>query len=962
MVCVAYTVVSAQSTSGRQDQPTQTRPSPTRTDGTPTSPTRPLPPGSTRPGGVTQDQADTEGEDIDEQLEEPVIEEEEPEVEEPEPPTAAERFALLERFGMRIFGYVPEEPAPEQPAPEQTSETRSERSDTPAEEAGAQATETERPQTPAQPERARPPRQVPTPTDPRLVTQPSAAGGLITSEPVPPTYVIGPGDELVLRVWTDAIEHVQANPVVDADGSIYLELLGEVTVAGERLSRVREMLAQRYQVFFDRAQVSVGLSRTRVIEVRVAGDVRQPGLYRLSGSATIFTALYAAGGPNEVGSFRAIKLARRGEEPVILDLYDFLLSGDTEVDVALEPNDTVFVPPLTAEFGVDGQVRRPARYELKGALTVADALQMAAGIAPTGYSQSIELWRAGGSGVRQLINVNLQDGLTHEIQGGDLLVVNPIIEEPDNVVQLEGATRRPGAFQIRDGMRVSDLMQSAQGPTEQAHMAEAAIWRLTDDFDYERITFNLSAALAGDPRHNLPLRPRDRVIIFTKEEAEAPREVVAEGAVRTPGTVEWAQGMRVSDLLKQVGGLAEGAFTPRANLLRLGEDQRREVIPIDLGEAIRGVETANCELQRGDKLLVFAREEVAPANEINVVGEVREPGWYVRPQGMRVSDAILAAGGVLATAGNQVQYTQGGVEGSVEPIYLAMRRTDDGVQVEPDPVVRDNDLVSVPGSGDFIASPPVVSIRGRVSRPGSYALQSTSTDPDTVYDLIARAGGLLTDGNPGGIVLYRLREEIIREEQQTDLTQVIAHLNREISAATVEGEEQRSGSTADAIAQGLQVALSEGSNRVIIAPRRLSETQWARAVPIDGEKLIATEGREGDMPLLAGDLVVVGSLPTTITVIGAVVRPGAVSYEEGLQMRDYLPMVGGYTEDAHESRTMIIRANGSVTPMKSDTQIRPGDIVLVPSDYVFRTIGSTSTWEKVVSTITAVLGGYLIFR
>ncbi len=878
---------------------------------------------------------------------EPVLPEEPEEPEEPAPLTAAERFQALQRFGMSVFGAPEPQPAAREEAPARTGDaTRP-----------AEATGTPRPAQPA----------TPTPQPPAPAPQPAPAPrqtqGVVASEAVPPTYVLGPGDQLVVRVWTDAIEHVSATPVIDADGQIYLELLGELTVAGERLSSARDLIARRYRTFFTRAEVSVGLAGTRVIEVRVTGDVRRPGTHVLSGAATLFSALNAAGGPNEVGSFRAVRLMRRGEEPQVVDLYGYLLRGEIEADVPLEPNDTIFVPPMLAEFGIDGEVRRPARYEMMEAVTIADALQTAAGIGGAGYAQGAELWRVGESGIRELMNVNLRgEDAQLTLQSGDLLVIPPVLEKPLNVVELTGAVRRPGTYQVSAGMTVRDLLRLAQGPIENAHVQEAVVERLGEDLHYDLLHFDLAAAMSGDPAQDLALMPGDRVTVYAGEEVEAPMEVAVEGAVRLPDSYPWVRGSRVSDLVKRAGGLLEGAYTPRANLLRLDANQRRELIPVNLGAALAGDTEANVALERGDTLVVLNQLQVSEASRVHVDGLVQFPEWYPRFEGMRVSDAIVSAGGLASTAGDQVEFTPGGVVGQVEPIYLSLRREGDSFDVEPDPIVSNNDLVSVLGTGNLIATPPMVTIRGRVATPGSYALLSTNDDPDSIYDLIERAGGLLPDANAKGIVLYRMREEIIGEEQEADLGQVIAHFNRELAAGTVEGERQRATGTAAQISAGLAAALSEGSATVVIPPRRLSSTQWVRAVPVDGEALIESGGRREDFPLLDGDVVVVPELPTTVTVMGAVVRAGAVPYEEGLTLRDYVAKAGQFTEDARKAQTIVIRANGAVVPKALNAQIHPGDIILVPSDYIFRNVNQPGTLERVLSTITSIVTGYLVFK
>lgn len=923
---------------------------PTTTPATPTSPV-------TTPGQTTVTTVTT----VTPPPEAPAVEAEEvappPPVEEepppPPPPTAAERFLALPRFGAALFGQQPPAPIQEPAAePEGTSAATS-----PAGTARPGPTDEQRTAAAETPSGA----QASTPTPARTATRPRVEP-VVAGEAVPPSYLVGPGDELAVRVWTDAIEHVNASPVVDADGRIYLDLLGEVTVAGESIGELRQEIARRYRVFFTRAEVSVGLARARVIEVRVTGEALYPGKYRLAGNATLFSALYAAGGPSEIGSLRAIKLVRRGEQPLVVDLYEYLLSGDVSGDVPLQTDDTVFIPAAGATIGVAGEVRRPARYELSGPTTLSEALQLAAGVAATGYAHNLELWRVGESGRRELINLDATADCDLPVRDGDLILLTPVLEEPTNVVELSGAVMRPGRYQVRPGMRVSHLLTLAQGLAQDAHTGEAALWRLGPDLHYDMTPVNLAAALSGDPAQDPELQARDRVIIYAQTDVESPKEVTVNGAVLRPGILPWVRGMRVSDLVAQAGGLVDGAYTPQANLMRLGPDQRRALIPVNLERALGGDPEADVAVARGDVLEVLLREMVSLPSQVRVYGMVNMPGTYPRPQAMRVSGAILAAGGLTRYAGNEVEYTAGGTVGSVQPIYLSLRRDGEHFVVEPDPIVGDGDLVSVLGMGDLIPEPGEVSIVGRVVRPASYALQETAEAPDTVYRLLERAGGLLPDANPRGIVLYRLRTEIIGDEQEEDLRQVIATFNREVASATVEGEAQRAAGTSAQLAASLQAALMEGENTVIIPPRRLSETAWARAVPIDGATLIASKGQTGDFPLLRGDVVVVPEQPTTVTVMGAVVRAGALSWREGQRAVDYIERAGNFTSDARQAQTVVIRANGEVVPRALRTEIYAGDIVLVPSDYIFRAVNRPGTFERILSAITGIVTGYLIFR
>lgn len=788
--------------------------------------------------------------------------------------------------------------------------------------------------------------------------------GAVAGQPVPPSYIIGPGDELAVRVWTKAVEHVAVRATVSTEGTVYLMLLGEVTVGGRSLADVREMLSEGYHQYFDEVQVSVALARTRVIEVRVTGDATRPGKYRLSGAATVFSALYAAHGPGEIGSLRDIRLVRRGEAPHQVDMYAYLLEGDASADVLLEPEDTIMIPPAGPMVGLTGKVQRPARYELSEENTIAEALEMAGGLTATGDPRRVEVWRIAEDGQRRLLNIDLTDASQRDlpVASGDLIVVEPVLEDPHNVVEVAGAVTRPGSYEFREGMTVGDLLARAQGIIPNAHVERAWIWRLNDQLKYEQMRLDLAGLLAGLPEADVGLHARDRVMILFDDEVEAPSEVEVSGAVRKPGVVTWRDGMRVSDLVKQGGGLLEGAFTTRANLLRLTADQQREIIPVKLGDALTGAEDADLLLARGDRLEVLKRSEVAVEGMVEVGGYVGDPGRYRRHEGMRISDAIIAAGGLAAGAGREIQYTSGGDRTQVEPIMLSLRRNGAEPVIEPDPIIEDNDLITVLGMGEMVGWPKSAAIQGRVVRPGKYALEDDEGSSDTVYDLLQRAGGLLPDANPNGIILYRLREEILAEELSADLRQVMNTFNRELTADTLEGEEQRRVGVAGQVAEGLQAAFAQHERAIIIPPRRLTQDAWARAVPIDGELMMTTEGEQGNFELVHGDVIIVPEMPTTVTLMGAVIRPGALRWEDTLCAQDYVDRAGGLAPDAQMRRTVVIRANGAVEADGLCTELRPGDIILVPSDYMIREIAKPSTWDRVLNAVTGILGAYLLFR
>ena len=234
----------------------------------------------------------------------------------------------------------------------------------------------------------------------------------------------------------------------------------------------------------------------------MTGDATVPGKYALSGTATIFTALYAAGGPSAIGSLRNIRLTRKGQAPRLIDLYSYLLTGDREADVPLNPGDTLFIGACTDTVGIAGLVRRPGLYEMSEKLNISEALKMAAGLDPRGYGPNVEVWRVDRNTAWNVINIDLngakgeQKGPEFALQSGDLVLVRPVLEKPANTVEVIGAVRRPGAYEVAGEMSIAAVLQRAQGPEDGAYMGQGAIWRLTPNHDYKMVRFNVRLALA----------------------------------------------------------------------------------------------------------------------------------------------------------------------------------------------------------------------------------------------------------------------------------------------------------------------------------------------------------------------------------------------------------------------------------------------------------------------------------
>lgn len=788
------------------------------------------------------------------------------------------------------------------------------------------------------------------------------------SPPVPASYVLGPGDALSLLVFARGFEQIAQEMTITHDGLIFPDQIGQLVAAGQTLEQLRSNLAQHYARIFAEPAVTLRISAQRTIEVYVTGDVDAPGRYLLTGMVTALDALYSAGGPSKIGSYRSIRLSRMATDPRTIDLYDYLLTGSRENDLLLDPGDTIFVPPMGADAGVSGEVRRPARYELDADTTVADLVEMAGGLTPQAH-RVLHLWRADEREQWRMIACDTTDlstdGMAMPVRDGDLLVARGIRDSVGNTVRILGAVQRPGYYPVERAATVSALIEAAEGLSLEAHVGRGVISRLDSQRHFEITSFDVAQALAGDPKHDLLLRAKDYVTIYHQDEVEPPFIVEVEGAVRRPGSYRWAANLRISQLVMRAGGLAPEAWTDRADLLRLTPEQTWEIIPVDLRAALQEDAEADRVLLRGDLLRVMTRAEVGMTPRVHIAGQIQSEGEYSRHAGMRVSDLIIAAGGLRPGAGPTVELTPGRFEGRPSPVQLVLTGEPGAFTVEPDMLLGDDDSVTVTGRGDFRRRADVVFLKGRVQRPGAFPITSGPGDAAfTVYDLLQEGGGLLDDANESGIVVYRRRAAAMAEAQEEDLSRVLQSVNREAhqQAAMQVPQEQQTQALAHAVTHQLQQVLTTPSSvSIVLPPHPVREEDWVSAIPVEGEALIASRGANRNLELEPGDTVVVPRRPTTVMLLGAVPRSGAVPFVEGQTAAYYINESGGFREDGARDRMIVIHANGSVAPINTETVLRPGDVVVVPTRHIVRTVRTESELQTWLRAIVPLATAALVF-
>ncbi|MBS1125493.1 MAG: polysaccharide export protein, partial [Nitrospirae bacterium] len=392
--------------------------------------------------------------------------------------------------------------------------------------------------------------------------------------PVGPDYLIGPGDQLTLTLWgtTEGLYTL----TVTREGNITLPKVGVVPVAGLRFGELEKTLKRHLSKYYSNFNLSVAMGNLKTISVYVVGEVANPGNYTLSSLTMVYGALFAAGGPTKKGTLRAVQVLRAGKVVRTIDLYDLLLRGDRSQDVRLQSEDTVFVPLIGPIAGVSGMVYRPAIYELKGAETIGDVLQLAGGAMPISFGNRVQLNRFTNNTKQVVLDIKLSSvdisavkqvpELREPIRNMDTITVFPIYDKVWESVTLTGEVDQPGPYQWTPGLRVRDIISLGRlRPT--ADLKRAEIVRLSEDFkDRKILAVNLQALDAGDQSQNILLQPQDYIHVYSAFRKS--EKVRIDGEVLSPGVYEITSGERLSDLIRRIGGFTAEAYPYGTNFKR----------------------------------------------------------------------------------------------------------------------------------------------------------------------------------------------------------------------------------------------------------------------------------------------------------------------------------------------------------------------------------------------------------
>jgi protein involved in polysaccharide export with SLBB domain len=480
------------------------------------------------------------------------------------------------------------------------------------------------------------------------------------SEPtsVPPDYTLGPGDNVIVNLWGKV--DLQLNLTVDREGKIFIPKAGDLTVVGLTLDQFEKKLKEKLSTIYSGFRMNVMMGKIRLIKVFVFGEVTNPGGYTISSLSTLFNALYEAGGPNQRGTLRNIKLIRNNQEIATIDIYDFLLKGYNKDDMKLASNDVIYVPVVGPSVKIRGEIKRPAIYELKGGERVLDLIELAGGTKPTSYLQRVMIDRIAGQDQRILLDVNLLDQPKFEennleLKDGDDISVFSIFDLIENFVWLDGKVKHSRAFQRNPGMRVWDLIGGGEQLQKDAYLLRADLIRTYPDERKEIIPVNLEKVLTGDSTENMVLRDKDRLVVYGYGDVNRKKFVNISGAVKKPDQYELYENMKLSDLIFLAGNPLKNAYLLRAEIAHLNPGKPADITYVNLQDLytdsenfiIKPDQKVDISLKEDDQVFIREIPEWSLQKIVSIEGKVMFPGKYALEQDKETLFHLLQRAGGL---------------------------------------------------------------------------------------------------------------------------------------------------------------------------------------------------------------------------------------------------------------------------------------------------------------------------
>lgn len=789
----------------------------------------------------------------------------------------------------------------------------------------------------------------------------------ISNAPVSRDYIVGPGDEIEALMWgrIDA----RYSLIVDREGKINFPQIGPIQVAGLTFEEMSAVLIGKAESITG-VNISISMGKLRTIQVFVLGEVKSPGIYSVSSIATVSNALLYSGGPTELGSLRGIQIKRGGKIIGTIDLYNFMLKGDTTQDVRLMPQDVIFVPQAKTMVTVSGDVKRPAIYEFLNKPTLLTAINLAGGLTPKALNQRVQIQRYQENSSKVILDIpyeKLNKNNDISLNDGDIVKVFSLFDESKNSVFLYGNVRYPGQYGHKPGMRILDLLADVEALDVDTYFDYALIKRYPlTTMKSELIPFDLGKLInQNDKSQNIILEPRDEIYIFNKGVFEERKSADIEGPVRKPGRYFIdSNGTRIKDLVLKAGNLTRDAHMGVIHLYRVNKNSSEiSLVALDLEKAIAGDLAHNLILEDQDRLIVHNKWDFKEKYTVSIKGMVNNPGEYPYAENMTVNDLICIAGNVKTAAymdeGELVrtEIINGRyVETSVEPfnLYLALKK--DSLHNKK---LKPMDVVIVKSIPDWWDKKNEVEITGEVYFPGRYNIRKG----EKLSELIERAGGFNEYAFLRGAVFTR---ESIKKLQQERIDEMLNRLEQDMARFT--SQEVQSSLSKDELSIQSQFFASQ---QALISKLRLAKASGRIVVQMTPVNFL--KNSPYDLTLEDGDTIYIPKETSTVTVLGSVYNQNAFAYDKNRkELKYYIAQTGGLTRNAEEESIYVIRADGVVLSKEQEysffgalwnsdkklwgfrgkfenLEIYPGDTIIVPEKVI------KPSYMRDIKDITAII-------
>ena len=712
---------------------------------------------------------------------------------------------------------------------------------------------------------------------------------------VPDNYRLGAGDRLVIYLF--GTENNQYDLQISRNGAIALPKLGPIRLAGLTFEDARHAIEERVSEQLLGAEVTVSMGRLRAINVFMAGEVAVPGAYSVSALTTVTQALFQAGGVSEIGSLRNIQVKRRGRVAATFDAYSLLMKGDASGDSRLQSGDVVFVPPYDGIVTVHGAVKRPMIYEFKVPETVMDSVKMAGGFHQDAYAAGVSVVsKAINRALPEVINIDLStsDNEPTMLKNGDLVSVPVSTTNLKNAVTIEGAVVRPGVYGWVEGQRISDLLRSVDGDLKNyADLGYCLVVRQKNQrLDIEVLQIDLASAIINKG---------------SDEDIETqPRDKIVVFGIANITDLSSLQSDDTEDLQLSPGELA-------SDLLKEVAAVQRDVL---LTPII-------------DKLQSQARAG-EPVQTASISGAVKSPGTFPVTNNFSAVKLIAAGGGLEDRVYLKAAELRSLYLGNDDVVFSRYVELDLEQQDNRSMRLTSRDHLHIRAIQRWNPNEQVV-VEGEVKFPGTYRIQKG----ESLSSVIQRAGGLNEDAFSSGTVFTRKSVAALETLRAKEFAQSIV---RDFAASQLTKEEK-------------QIDIQE----VTSVADKLDKFVGAGRLLVDVDAALAGD-RLANIPLEDGDKVMVPPRISTVTVVGQIRRPGTHSFQQDLDLNDYIGLSAGMTARADDKELYIVKSDGSVLRQKSswvrftaNVALDPGDTIVVPidSDYT----NNIKLWREITQIV-----------